>query len=184
MADLPSGNAVIGQSGGPTAVINQSLIGVVEGLRDAPEVDRILGAIHAVEGIVGERFVELQDLDQAELNRVAGTPSAALGSSRDKPDAEYCHRIVEAFKKHNVRYFFYAGGNDSSDTCRIINEQAAEMDWDVRSFHVPKTIDNDLVANDHTPGYGSAARFVASAFRGDNLDNKALPGIKINVVMG
>ena len=185
MTEQPiAGNAVIGQSGGPTSVINQSLVGVVEGLRGNAKVDKILGALHAVRGIVNDQFIEMQDIPKDRLDRIAQTPSAALGSSRDKPDEAYCKRIFEAFEKKNVRYFFYIGGNDSSDTCRIINELATESGYELRAFHVPKTIDNDLVNNDHTPGYGSAARFVANAFIGDNLDNRALPGVKINVVMG
>jgi len=180
------GNAVIGQSGGPTAVINQSMVGVVEGLKKyaGGAVDKVLGAHHAVSGIVKDDFIELQDIPQERLDRLADTPSAALGSSRDKPDEDYCKRILEVLERRNVRYFFYIGGNDSSDTCRIINELANGHGYELRAFHVPKTIDNDLVQNDHTPGYGSAAKFVAQAFIGDNLDNKALPGIKINVVMG
>ena len=179
-----AGNVVIGQSGGPTAVINQSLVGVVETLRGKPGIDKVLGCVHGVRGIVNDQFVELQDIPQDRLDRIAQTPSAALGSSRDKPDKEYCNRIFEHFSKHNVRYFFYIGGNDSSDACRIVNEVAREAGYELRCFHVPKTIDNDLVQNDHTPGFASAARFVAQAFIGDNLDNRALPGIKINIVMG
>ncbi|WP_428387641.1 6-phosphofructokinase [Mucisphaera sp.] len=178
------GNAVIGQSGGPTAVINQSLVGVIEGLKGKPGVQKILGARHAVSGIIKNDFIELQDLSQAQLDALAATPSAGLGSSRDKPDAAYCEKIFEVFKQQNVRYFFYIGGNDSSDTCRIVNEMAKAQDYEMHCFHVPKTIDNDLVKNDHTPGFGSAAKFVAQAFMGDNLDNAALPGIKINVIMG
>ncbi len=178
------GNVVIGQSGGPTVVINQSLVGVVETLRGKEGIDKILGAVHAVRGIVNGQFIELQDIPQDRLNRIAETPSAALGSSRDKPDAEYCKKIFEAFEKQNVRYFFYIGGNDSSDTCRIVNDLAKKNGYELRCFHVPKTIDNDLVHNDHTPGYGSAARYVSCAFIGDNLDNRSLPGIKINVIMG
>jgi len=184
MADLPKGNAVIGQSGGPTHVINQSLVGCVEELRKHDSVQKILGAHHAVRGIVDEDFLDLTDIPQDRLDRIAATPSAALGSSRDKPDEDYCKKIFNTFEKHNVRYFFYAGGNDSSDTCRIVNEQAKKAGYELHAFHIPKTIDNDLVHNDHTPGFGSAARFVACAFMGDNLDNRALPGIKINVVMG
>ena len=182
---MPLGNAVIGQSGGPTAVINQSLVGVVETLQAAHKVDRILGARHAVAGMVNDDYIDLTHLDAAFLDRLANTPSSALGSSRDKPDAAYCQRIFESFAKQDVRYFFYAGGNDSSDTCRIIAEMAADSRaTTLTAYHVPKTIDNDLPVNDHTPGFGSAAKFVAQAFMGDNLDNAALPGIKINVVMG
>ena len=181
-----AGNAVVGQSGGPTAVINQSLVGVVEGLQAAGrgKVKKILGAHHAVSGIVKNDFIELQDIPQDRLDRVAKTPSAALGSSRDKPDRSYCEKIFKVFEDNDVRYFFYIGGNDSSDTCRIVNELARESGYELRAFHVPKTIDNDLVHNDHTPGFGSAAKFVAQAFMGDDLDNKALPGVKIDVVMG
>lgn len=179
-----TGNAVIGQSGGPTAVINQSLVGVVEGLAGSPNIQKVLGAHHAVAGIIKNDFIELQGIPQDRLDRLALTPSAALGSSRDKPDAEYCKKIFDVFAKQNVRYFFYIGGNDSSDTCRIVNELAQANNYELRSFHVPKTIDNDLVHNDHTPGFGSAARFVAQAFIGDNLDNRSLPGIKINIIMG
>jgi 6-phosphofructokinase 1 len=118
------------------------------------------------------------------LEDVAVTPAAALGSSRDKPDEAYCERIFESFRKHDVQYFYYIGGNDSADTARIVNEMAREADHELRVFHIPKTIDNDLRVTDHTPGYGSAARFVASAFMGDDRDSASLPGIKINVVMG
>jgi 6-phosphofructokinase 1 len=178
------GNAVIGQSGGPTVVINQSLVGCVEGLRKVTGVKRILGAHHAVRGIIEDDFIDLTDIPQDRLDRIAVTPSSALGSSRDKPDEAYCEKIFAAFEKHDVHYFFYIGGNDSSDTCRIVNQKAKKAGYELRAFHIPKTIDNDLMENDHTPGFPSAARFVASAFMGDNLDNRSLPGIKIDVVMG
>jgi len=178
------GNVVIGQSGGPTAVINQSLVGIVESLRNAHGVGRVYGSHHGVRGIIDDDLIELQDIPQDRLDRIAQTPSAALGSSRDKPDAEYCAKIFDRLSKRDVRYFFYIGGNDSSDACRIVNDLATEHGYELRCFHVPKTIDNDLVHNDHTPGYGSAAKFVGMAFIGDNLDNRALPGIKVNVIMG
>jgi len=184
MSAMIRGNALIAQGGGPTAVINQSLVGVVEGLRDASEIGTIFGARHGVRGIVNKQLVELQSVPQAHLERIANTPSAALGSTRDKPDPAYCQRILETFRAHDIRYFFYIGGNDSSDTCRIVNQIARESGHELRSFHVPKTVDNDLMESDHTPGFPSAARYVALAFLGDNLDNASLPGIKINVVMG
>jgi len=184
MSETLQGNVVIGQSGGPTAVINQSLAGVVETLKGQPGVGKILGARHAVAGIQQNDFIELQDLEPDRLDRIANTPSAALGSSRDKPDEEYCKQLFEVFEKNDVHYFFYIGGNDSSDTCRIVYDVAQRNNYDLRAFHVPKTIDNDLVCNDHTPGWGSAAKFVAQAFMGDNFDNRSLPGIKLNVVMG
>ena len=110
--------------------------------------------------------------------------SAALGSTRDKPDEAYCKRILDGCRKHDIRYFFYIGGNDSADTCRIVSEKAAEARYELRCFHVPKTIDNDLLENDHTPGFPSAARYVTLALMGDALDNASLGGIKINVIMG
>jgi 6-phosphofructokinase 1 len=188
MSDFVKGNAVVGQSGGPTAVINQSLVGVVEGLRAglhaSGTVGKILGMRHGVKGLVKGDFFDLTDMHQDRLDRLAVTPSAALGSTRDKPDAAYCDRILESCRKHDVRFFFYIGGNDSSDTCRLVREKAVGAGYDLRCFHVPKTVDNDLVENDHTPGFPSAARFVAMACMADFMDNISLPGIKINVVMG
>jgi ATP-dependent phosphofructokinase / diphosphate-dependent phosphofructokinase len=184
MAQQTRGNAVIGQSGGPTAVINQSLVGVVEELRKTGHVNRLLGAKHGVRGIVNEQFIELNDVPDELLARIAKTPAAALGSTRDKPDQAYCERIFRSFAKNDVRYFFYIGGNDSADTARIVSELAKAEGYALQTFHIPKTIDNDLRVHDHTPGYGSAARFVASAIRGDNFDNKSLPGIKVDIIMG
>lgn len=184
---LIPGNAVVAQSGGPTAVINQSLVGVVEALRGAPAgagIKTIFGARHGVRGMTADDFLDMGRYSQGELDAVARTPSAALGSTRDKPDRAYCEKIVGGLRKRDIRYFFYIGGNDSSDTCRIVSELSNASGYELRCFHVPKTIDNDLMMNDHTPGFASAARYVALAFLGDNLDNAALPGIKINIVMG
>ena len=185
MLKLIEGSAIIGQSGGPTAVINQSLVGVVEGLRGLKPIKKILGMRHGVTGLMKNLpCVDLSATPWEVLEKVAKTPSAALGSSRDKPKEEDCGRIFEACKAQDVRYFFYIGGNDSSDTCRIVSELARKHTYEMRCFHVPKTIDNDLMCNDHTPGFGSAARYVALAFMADDRDNASLPGIKINVVMG
>jgi ATP-dependent phosphofructokinase / diphosphate-dependent phosphofructokinase len=191
VADIPIGNAVIGQSGGPTAVINQSLVGVIEGLQQglaaSGKVRQIFGMRHGVRGIAKGRAGDLVDLTRLtpeQLEAIARTPSAALGSTRDKPDDVYCAQILEGCRDHDIRYFFYIGGNDSADTCRIVNEKAAEAGYELRCFHVPKTIDNDLRENDHTPGFPSAARFVTLAHMGDALDNASLGGIKINVIMG
>ena len=177
-------NAVVGQSGGPTAVINQSLVGVIEAVRRTGAIGKLLGARHGVRGIINQDFIDLDAVDKAMLERVAGTPAAALGSTRDKPDEEYCRKIVDVLAKKDVRYFFYIGGNDSADTARIVNELANKAGYELHVFHIPKTIDNDLRVTDHCPGYGSAARFVASAFIGDDRDCAALPGIKINIIMG
>jgi ATP-dependent phosphofructokinase / diphosphate-dependent phosphofructokinase len=181
---MTQGNAVIGQSGGPTNVINQSLVGVIEAARTHGHIGKLLGARHGVRGIIEDKFIELNHAPQELLDRVALTPSAALGSTRDKPDAAYCEKIFAGFKKHDVRYFFYIGGNDSADTARIVQEMAAHDKYPLRVFHIPKTIDNDLKVHDHTPGYGSAAKFVACAMMGDNYDNRSLPGIKVDVIMG
>jgi len=178
------GKAVIGQSGGPTCVINRSLVACVEELRKAKQVTGIYGARHGVEGILGEQFVDMKGQSPTALAKLLDTPSAMLGSSRMKPKPDDCAKIFRVFKKHNVRYFFYIGGGDSAQTANIINELARGEHYEFRTFHIPKTIDNDLLINDHTPGYGTAARFVASAFQGDDLDNRALKGIKIDVVMG
>lgn len=181
---MSKGNAVIGQSGGPTSVINQSLVGVVQELRKLGHVDQILGAKHGVRGIIEDKYYKLNGASDELLERIAATPAAALGSSRDKPDHAYCEKIFANFAKNNVRYFFYIGGNDSADTARIVSELALQANHDLTVFHIPKTIDNDLRVHDHTPGFGSAARYVTFATIGDDYDNKSLPGIKVNIVMG
>src|SRR5574337_941213 len=178
------GKILVAQGGGPTAVINQSLVGVVLEARRHKAIDLVYGARHGVRGIVNEDFVDLTQETSHNLELVAGTPSAALGSTRDKPDLDYCRRIFKVLQAHGIGHFFYIGGNDSSDTVRIVAEQARSAGYPLRSIHIPKTIDNDLVGNDHTPGFPSAARFVAQAFAGANLDNAALPGVYLAVVMG
>ncbi|MHC4797499.1 MAG: 6-phosphofructokinase, partial [Planctomycetota bacterium] len=184
MSQSGRGNAVVGQAGGPTVVINQSLVGVIEEVHKSSHIDQLLGARHGVRGIINEQFFDLRRQPENMLELVAHTPAAALGSTRDKPDEEYCERIFEVFKKNEVRYFFYIGGNDSAMSAQIINRIAKDNKYDFSVIHVPKTIDNDLLVTDHCPGYGSAAKFVASAFIGDDLDNRSLKGVKINILMG
>ena len=181
---MSSGKILVAQGGGPTAVINQSLAGVVLEARRFPQVTRVYGALHGVRGIVDEQFIDLTQETAANLELVAATPSSALGSTRDKPDIAYCQKIVEVLRAHQIEHFFYIGGNDSSDTVRIVSREAQKAGYPLRCIHIPKTIDNDLVGNDHTPGFPSAARFVAQAFSGANLDNAALPGVYVGVVMG
>ncbi len=178
------GKAVVAQGGGPTAVINQTLAGIVLRSKHCRQFSSLYGAVGGVRGIIEENFIDLASVSFGNLIAVANTPGAALKSTRDKPDGEYCRKIFEIFKKHDIRYFFYIGGNDSADTCRIINENANENNYDLRVYHVPKTIDNDLLVNDHTPGYGSAAKYVAQAFSGIDRDNESLGGVYIGVVMG
>jgi ATP-dependent phosphofructokinase / diphosphate-dependent phosphofructokinase len=181
---MSSGKILVAQGGGPTAVINQSLVGVVLEARRHIGIQRVYGARHGVRGIINEDFVDLTQETSHNLELVAGTPAAALGSTRDKPDLAYCQEMFKVLKAHQIEHFFNIGGNDSSDTIRIVAEEAAKAGYPLRCIHIPKTIDNDLVLNDHTPGFPSAARFVAQAFAGANLDNAALPGVYVGVVMG
>lgn len=178
------GKVLVAQGGGPTAVINQSMVGAVLESRKFRNVDLVYGAFHGVRGIIDEEFLDLTQETTHNLEQVAETPSSALGSTRDKPDLKYCQEIFKVLQAHEIRYFFYIGGNDSSDTVRIVSEEARKAGYPIRCIHIPKTIDNDLVHNDHTPGFPSAARFVAQAFMGANLDNWALPGVYLGVVMG
>ncbi|MBF0562034.1 MAG: 6-phosphofructokinase [Alphaproteobacteria bacterium] len=178
------GKVLVAQGGGPTAVINESLAGVVIEARKFSTVTQVYGAYHGVRGIMNEDFIDLTQETTHNLELVAKTPGSALGSTRDKPDLKYCQELFKVMKAHEITTFFYIGGNDSSDTSRIVSEEARKSSYRLRCIHIPKTIDNDLVINDHTPGFGSAARFVANAFTGANLDNLALPGIYIGVVMG
>jgi 6-phosphofructokinase 1 len=165
-------------------VINQSLVGVVLAARENKAVGKIYGALHGIQGILDEKFIDLRKESRSTLEAVANTPASALGSVRRKPTPEDCVAIFKVLKKLEIRYFFYIGGNDSAETVHIINEAAQQAAYGLRCFHIPKTIDNDLRENDHTPGYGSAARFVACAIKGDDLDNRALGGVKIDVIMG
>ncbi len=175
---------LVAQGGGPTAVINQSLVGVALEARRFADVSAVYGALHGVRGIVNEDFVDLGQETTVNLEGVAATPAAALGSTRDKPDLKYCQEIFKVLEAHQIDTFLYIGGNDSSDTVRIVAEEAQKAGRALRAIHIPKTIDNDLVGFDHTPGYPSAARFVAQAFMGANLDNAALKGVYCAVVMG
>lgn len=178
------GKILVAQGGGPTAVINESLVGVVKAARALPDVTHVYGALHGVRGIVDEEFVDLGQETDANLELLGATPCSALGSTRDKPDLAYCREIFKVLQAHDIGTFLYIGGNDSSDALRIVGDEARKAKYKLRCIHVPKTIDNDLMVNDHTPGYPSAARFVASAFAGVNQDNRALPGVYVGVVMG
>ncbi len=178
-------NMVVAQSGGPSMVINASLVGAVRAAKRAGErVGRILGARHGIKGILGRDYIDLRKVTDERLSAIALTPSSALGSCRMKPSAEDCRHIFEEFRRLDVGYFLYVGGNDSADAARIVGEEAEKEGYPLVVYHVPKTIDNDLRSCDHTPGFASAARFVACALRGDDLDNRALGGVKIDVVMG
>jgi len=178
------GKAVIAQGGGPTAVINQSLVGAVLQARRYPQITNFYGAVGGVDGLMHENFLDLTQASTHNLEVVAKTPGAGLLSSRRRPTQEDCARIFTVLKAHNIHYFFYIGGNDSAETCHIVNKNAIDAGYDLRVIHIPKTIDNDIKVTDHCPGYGSAARFVAQAFAGINQDNRSLPGVYIGIVMG
>ena len=184
MTQLLKGNMLIAQSGGPSMVINRSLVGAIQEAKKHKEIQGIYGSLHGIKGVLEEKMIDLRKESKANLEAVAVTPSSALGSVRKKPTEEECLKIFGVMLKYNIRYFFYIGGNDSAETTHIVNEHARKINYDFRGFHIPKTIDNDLLENDHTPGFGSAAKFVACAVMGGDLDNRALPGVKIDVVMG
>jgi len=163
------GNAIFGQSGGPTSVINASAAGVItEALKQEGIIEKVYGAAHGIKGILDEVFYDMSQEDPYELELLKTTPSSALGSCRYKlkdssvDDTDY-KRILEVFKKYNIRYFFYNGGNDSMDTCNKISKFIAKSGWECKVMGVPKTIDNDLFGTDHCPGFSSAAKYIATS---------------------
>ncbi|MFH0911069.1 MAG: diphosphate--fructose-6-phosphate 1-phosphotransferase [Planctomycetota bacterium] len=178
------GNAVVFTQGGPTAVINASWVGIVEGLKKAREVTGIYGAINGIDGILKQTFVNLKGQSPQALRAITRTPATELRTTRHKPAHEECLAMLRVFQAHHIRYAFGIGGNDTSETLDIMNDAAHEEDYELRVFHVAKTVDCDLVENDHTPGYGSAARYVANAFRGVDLDNQCFGGVYVGVCMG
>jgi len=162
------GACVIGQSGGPTSVINASAYGVIRTALDNEHITEVYGAAHGIKGVLADQLYDMSKEDAAELHLLLNTPSSELGSCRykiadpDVDDTDY-KRIVEIFEKRNVRYFFYNGGNDSMDTCNKISRYFAKVGYECRVMGVPKTIDNDLFGTDHCPGFASAARYVATS---------------------
>ncbi len=184
MSATIKGNAVIFTQGGPTAVINASWVGVVQGLLQSKDIQNIWGAINGIDGVMSENFVDLKAQTAGDLQAISFTPATQLRSTRHKPNAEDNAKMLDVFQKHNIRYVFGIGGNDTSESLDIINDAARDKEYELRVFHIAKTVDNDLMENDHTPGYGSAARYVANAFRGANLDNQCFGGLYIGVCMG
>lgn len=176
-----AGTFVIAQGGGPTAVINQTLAGAVSEIQKRYPDARILGARHGVRGIRDGNYVDFADVSPERLDLIAATPSAALGSTRDKPDAAYCEVVLKGLQALGADAFIYIGGNDTAGTQQILADAAGGK---IAFVHAPKTIDNDLVENDHTPGFISAGEFVAGAFLSVDLDFRALPGIYVGIVMG
>ncbi|QPC85564.1 diphosphate--fructose-6-phosphate 1-phosphotransferase [Mesorhizobium sp. NBSH29] len=178
---MPEKTFVIAQGGGPTAVINQTLAGAVAEIERRYPNARILGARHGVRGIRDGDYVDFSDIPPERMRAIGATPGAALGSTRDKPDAAYCELVLNGLRKVDANAFIYIGGNDTAGTQQILAEASGGS---MAFVHAPKTIDNDLVENDHTPGFISAAEFVAGAFQSVDLDFRALPGIYIGIVMG
>ncbi|MBD3174698.1 MAG: diphosphate--fructose-6-phosphate 1-phosphotransferase [Armatimonadia bacterium] len=184
MADTLRGNLVVAQSGGPTAVINNSVVGVVdEALRHAC-IEDIYGSFRGIGGILDENLMDMRKEDPRVIRGLRSTPGAGLGSIRLKVKDHHIPRIVEVFKAHNVRYFFYIGGNDSQITSHDIETLAAQEGWEMRVIGIPKTIDNDLPETDHCPGFGSAARYTATTIRELDRDNHSLPYVYVVEVMG
>jgi len=167
MSEL-KGACIIGQSGGPTSAINASALGAIEAALDNPSITAVYGAANGIRGVLDDKLYDLDKEDRAELSHLKYTPSSALGSCRyklkdpDVDDADY-RRILEIFQKYDVRYFFYNGGNDSMDTCNKISKFMLKNGYECRVMGIPKTIDNDLAGTDHCPGYGSAAKYVATS---------------------
>ena len=167
MSEL-KGACIIGQSGGPTSVINTSVLGAIETALDCPSITRVLGAAHGIKGVLDDQLLDIDKEDREELKLLRYTPSSALGSCRykladpDVDDTDY-KRILEIFKKYDVRYFFYNGGNDSMDTCNKISKFMMKSGYECRVMGIPKTIDNDLFGTDHCPGFASAAKYIATS---------------------
>lgn len=179
------GNALIIQSGGPTAVINQSLAGVMQAAQSYPEILRVFGANHGLHGLLYENLLDLSAEDENIWLEVANSPGAALGSARMKPKPSDLERVFEVLSAHAIKFLFYIGGNDSAEAAQLIRAAANERNFDIRILHIPKTIDNDLMVTDHCPGYGSVAKVVSHIIAGDDLDNRSFyNSIKVNVVMG
>jgi 6-phosphofructokinase 1 len=181
-----SANALVLQSGGPTAVINQTLAGILTSAKNhSKRIKTVFGAFHGLHGLLYENLLDLSGVSSQVLNGLAHTPGAALGSARLKPKADDLDRVFDVFREHNIRYVFYIGGNDSAEAAQLIRSEANLRNHDLHILHVPKTIDNDLMETDHSPGYGSVARVAAHVLLGDDLDNRSFyNGIKINICMG
>ena len=187
MADKLVGACIIGQSGGPTAVINASAYGAISEALASEEITQVLGADHGITGVLNDKLYDMGKEDPQELAYLKNTPASELGSCRykladpDKDDTDY-KRILEVFKKHNVRYFFYNGGNDSMDTCDKISRFMSKSGWDCRVMGIPKTIDNDLWGTDHCPGFASAAKYIATSAMEVSKDGRVYPTGQVTIM--
>jgi ATP-dependent phosphofructokinase / diphosphate-dependent phosphofructokinase len=175
MSEQLEGNCLVAQSGGPTSVINASLSGVVAEALNHECIEEIYGGLNGVLGILNEQLIDLASESQQNIRGLRHTPGAALGTCRYKLKQQSdFDRVLEVFEAHNIRYFFYAGGNDSQDTADKISKLAQERGYALRVIGIPKTIDNDLVSTDHTPGYGSVIKYIASTVKEIACDNAAM----------
>ncbi len=187
MSEKLIGSCIFGQSGGPTAVINASAYGVIKAALDADEITKVYGAAHGIKGVLDDKLYVMDEEDPAELQYLLHTPSSELGSCRykiadpEKDDTDY-KRILEIFKKYNVRYFFYNGGNDSMDTCNKISRYMESVGYECRVMGVPKTIDNDLFGTDHCPGFASAAKYIATSCMEINKDARVYDNGMVTIV--
>lgn len=182
------GNLLYGQSGGPTSVINASAYGVImEAKKHHPYIEDVICMRHGIQGALNEDFIFISEQDQEQIDLLKHTPGSAFGSVRHKlknfkeDDSDYV-RLLYIFRKYNIRYFLYNGGNDSMDTCSKIASYMSQIDYDIHIIGVPKTIDNDLPITDHTPGYGSAAKFIANTMMEISYDMLAYPNGKVTIV--
>lgn len=181
------GNLIVAQSGGPTVAINSSLVGVIHEALEQDAIGGICGAQNGIAGVLEEKLIDLRRVPQETLEGLRRTPAAALGTVRHKlSDADY-QRLLEVFRAYQVRYFLYNGGNDSMDTARRVHQMALDVNYELVSIGIPKTVDNDLLGTDYCPGYGSAARFVATAIRDTGFDTESMAPsspVKIMEIMG
>ncbi len=187
MSNQLKGACIIGQSGGPTAVINASAYGVIKTALESESITKVYGAAHGIKGVLNDKLYDMGQEDAYELSLLLHTPSSELGSCRykmkdpDEDDRDY-KRILEIFQKYNVRYFFYNGGNDAMDTCSKISRFMDKSGWECRVMGVPKTIDNDLYGTDHCPGFASAAKYIATTCMEVSKDSTVYDNGQITIV--
>lgn len=187
MSEKIKGNLIVGQSGGPTAVINSSLCGVIQEAQKHSQIQNIYGMLNGVQGLLEGKIIDLGRQKTSIIEGLKRTPAAALGSCRHKLSAEDYNRILDIFKAHNIRYFLYIGGNDSMDTAHRVEQLAKSTGYELRCIGIPKTVDNDLEVTDHCPGYGSVARWNAIATKDAGRDTEAIgivDKVKIIETMG
>lgn len=182
-----TGNLIIAQSGGPTAVINASLAGVIQSAQESRHIGKIIGAVNGTHGMLHENLVDLGHEDPRVVERLRETPGAALGTNRLRLKQEHFGRILDVFRSHQIRFLCLIGGNDSMQTASQLARAAGESGYELAVMGIPKTVDNDLEQTDHCPGYGSAARFVAVTVRDTGIDSRSgalSTPVKIVEIMG